>query len=78
MTIPQNLVKQPRSDDLARVNRHHGASAVLVSEEVVATLGTNRGKPPPREDGYKFESGNTRNSAHAATVMRWMPTNSSA
>ena len=52
------------------------ASAVFVTEEVMAAFDAENGKADLPEGGNHFCPGDTRCPAHAAIVTRWMPTNS--
>jgi hypothetical protein len=70
-------MKQPGTNCVARVNGNHGTSTVFVMQEPVTALLANDGEPGSFECGRQSGSGEPRAPAHAAIVMRWMPTNSS-
>ena len=76
LTAAKDLMRQPRPDCFARVDGHHGASAVPVMEKMVAPLGAHNGESASAQRGQQHRTRDARTPAHAAMVMRWMPTNS--
>lgn len=59
------------------MHRHKRAPSVLVVEEMMAAFDAQNSESDLCEGGNEFGARETRRSAHAATVTRWMPTNSS-
>jgi hypothetical protein len=76
VAITENFVKQTGADGLAGVYGHNGATAIFMSEKVMAAFDAENGKAGPSEGGNNVGSGETRCPTHAAMVTRWMPTNS--
>jgi len=68
--IAKNLEKQPRPNNLARVNGHHRRPPVFMTEKVMAPLGSNDSKACFAERRHQVGAGNPRPPAHAAIVMR--------
>lgn len=71
-------MEQTGADRLARVNRHNGASAICVTQEVMAALYAKNAKTDSLEGGNKVATGDAGIPAHAAMVTRWIPTNSNS
>src|ERR1035438_7439277 len=76
LAVAKDSVQQSGADRLARMHRRHSGPPVLMTEEVVAALDPDDGEASLGERCEQVRARNTRNPAHAATVMRWIPTNS--
>jgi hypothetical protein len=70
LAIPEDLVKQAGTDDLARVHRYNRASAILVTQEVMTAFDPENSEAALSEAGNKVGAGDPRTSAHAAMVTR--------
>jgi len=68
--IAKNLEKQPRPDNLARVNGRHSRPPVFMTEKVMAALSSNDSKACFPERRHPVGAGYPRPSTHAAIVMR--------
>jgi hypothetical protein len=70
LAVPENSVEQTGADGLARVHWHNRASAILVTQEVMAAFDANNAKTCPFEGGNEVGTGDAGIPAHAAMVTR--------
>lgn len=75
-TVPQDFPQQARPKSLARVHWHNGASAIRVAKKAVATLASENREAQPAKCVNQLLTCEPGSPAHAATVTRWIPTNS--
>ncbi len=73
--IPENLSKKSATDSLATMNWNHGASAIGMTQKVVASLDSDEIKPEPSKCFDKLDTVDRRKCAHAMTAIRWTPIN---
>jgi hypothetical protein len=76
LAVSENSVEQTRSDGLARMDWHNRASAIFVTQEVMAAFNAKNAETHAFEGDNEVGTGNAGIPAHAAMVTRWMPTNS--
>ena len=73
---PEESCVADRADGLAGMHGHNCASAVFVTQKVMAAFDAENGETGLSEGGNYFGPGDARCPAHAAMVTRWMPMNS--
>jgi hypothetical protein len=71
-------MKQTWTDGLACVDRYNRTSAVLMTQEMMATFDAHNAETDLPKGANETMPGDSRTPAHAATVTRWMPTNSNS
>lgn len=69
-TIPENLGDKSATDGLAAMDRNHGASAVGVTEEMMASLGPNEIKTKATKRLDELGAVKCGKGAHAMTATR--------
>ena len=74
-TIPNNLGSESATDGLAAMDGNHGAPAVGVTEEVMASLDPNEIKTKATKRLDELSAGECSKCAHAIIAIRWTPTN---
>jgi hypothetical protein len=75
VAVAQYLGKQAGADGFAPVNRNNGASAVRVTEEVMAAFDPNQREALLAQGLDQTFARERRKVAQTATVTRWTPTN---
>ncbi len=71
-------MEQASTDRLSCVDWYNRTSAVLVTEEMMASFDAQNAKTYLPDGANETMPGYSRTPAHAATVTRWMPTNSNS
>jgi len=74
-TIPENLGNESTTDGLAAMDWHHGATAVGVTEEMMASIDPNEIKTKATKRLDELGAVKCGKCAHAMTATRWTPTN---
>ena len=73
--IPENLGEESTTYAFATVDRHHRASAVRVTQEVMTSLDSDDLEVKATKRLDELQAVERWKSAHAMTAIRWTPTN---
>lgn len=68
LAITQDLVKQSRANDVARMDRHNGASSIGMAQEMMTAPDADLLESPAFECGDEFLRSDARDAGHAATA----------
>jgi len=76
LAITKDLVEETRPDYLAMVHWNHRSPAVFVAKKMVASSNSSNPKARLFQNLDQVGTSDPWRSAHAATVIRWIPMNS--